>query len=92
MMSFIKSGSETRIYRISSGNKLDGIYDGRLSQHNSLTFFDDDTKFFTQFSNVRVNSLQRYLNDYPKFHTKYSKPSKRKVPAKSKARSLITSL
>ena len=51
MMSFIKSGSETRIYRISSGNKLDGIYDGRLSQHNSLTFFDDDTE------NILLNFL-----------------------------------
>ena len=46
MMSFIKSGSETRIYRISSGNKLDGMYDGTLSQHNSLTSFDDDTENF----------------------------------------------
>ena len=45
-MSFIQSGSETRIYRIFSGNNLDGIYDGWLSQHNSLTSFDDDAEIF----------------------------------------------
>ena len=28
MMSFVQSGSETKIYRISSDNKLDGMYDG----------------------------------------------------------------
>ena len=27
-MSFIQSGNETRIYRISSDNKLDGMYGG----------------------------------------------------------------
>ena len=43
-MSFIKSGSETRIYRIFSDNKLDGMYVGYLSQHNSLTSFDDDVE------------------------------------------------
>ena len=46
MMSFIQSGSETRIYRIFSGNNLDGICDGWLSQHNSLTSFDDDAEIF----------------------------------------------
>ena len=47
-MSFMQSGSETRIYRISSDNNLDGMYGGRgqLSQHNSLTSFDDDAENF----------------------------------------------
>ena len=46
MMSFIQSGSETRIHRIFSDNKLDGMYVGQLSQHNSLTSFDDDAEIF----------------------------------------------
>ena len=46
MMSFIQSGSETGIYRTFGDNKLDGMYVGYLSQHNSLTAFDDDTEIF----------------------------------------------
>ena len=54
-MSFIHSGSETRTYRISSGNKLDGMY-GSITQHNSLmkivlTSFDGDAE------NVLHNSV-----------------------------------
>ena len=37
-------------------------------------------KFFTQFSDVCVNSYHRYLYGYPKLYTKYSKPSKLEVP------------
>ena len=51
MMSFIQSGSETRIHRIFSDNKLDGMYVGQLSQHNFLTSFDDDEE------NVLLNFL-----------------------------------
>ena len=46
MMSFIQSGSETRICRISSDNKLDDMYGGQLSQHNSLTSSNDDAENF----------------------------------------------
>ena len=46
MMIFIQSGSETKIYRISSDNKLDSKYGDELSQHNSLTSFDDDAENF----------------------------------------------
>ena len=35
MMSFIQSGSETRIYRIFSDIKLNGMYGGQLSQYSS---------------------------------------------------------
>ena len=45
-MGFIQNASETRIYRISYGNKLDGIYGGCLSEHNSLTSFHDDADIF----------------------------------------------
>ena len=34
-MSFIQSGSETRIYRIPSDIKLNGMYGGQLFQYNS---------------------------------------------------------
>ena len=51
MMSYKQSGIETRIYRIFSDNKLDGMYVGQLSQHNSLTSFDDDVE------NVLLNFL-----------------------------------
>ena len=50
MMSFIQSGSEARIYRISSDDKLDSIYGGLVPQQNSLTSFDDDVE------NVCANS------------------------------------
>ena len=80
-MSFIQSESETRIYRISSDNKLDDMYGGQLSQHNSLTSFDDDAE----------NVLLNFLMYVQIASTKYSKPSKLKVPTKSKARSLRTS-
>ena len=36
MMSFIDSGSEIRIYRVSSGNKLDGI---ALYIYDSINLF-----------------------------------------------------
>ena len=49
-MSFIQSGSETRICRISSDDKFNGIYGDQLSQHNSWTSFDDDRgKFLSNF-------------------------------------------
>ena len=51
MMSFMQGGIETRIYRIFSDNKLDGMYVGQLSQHNLLTSFDDDAE------NVLLNFL-----------------------------------
>ena len=54
MMSFIQNGNETRIYRIFSGNKLDGMYCGQLSQHNSLTSFDDKAETF--FMYVQMDS------------------------------------
>ena len=41
-MSFMQSGSETKTYRIFCDNRLDGMYVGHLSQHNSLTSFDED--------------------------------------------------
>ena len=66
MMSFVQSGSETKMYRISSDNKLDGTYGGYANS--------------------------RYLYGYPKLYTKYSKPSKLKVPTKSKASSLRKTL
>ena len=57
MLNFIQSGSETGIYRIFGGNKLDVMYVGQLSQHKFLTSFDDDAEFFfTQFSNVCASS------------------------------------
>ena len=43
-MSFKQRGSETRIYRISSDNKLDGMYGGELSQHNLLDYPKLNTK------------------------------------------------
>ena len=46
MMSFIQSEIETRIYRISSGNKLDDMHGGQLSQRNPVTPFDDDAENF----------------------------------------------
>ena len=80
MMSFIQSGSETRIYRIFSDNKLDGMYVGQLSQHNSLTSFDDDAESFLLnfLMYVQVASTDIYiLYGYPKLYTKQSKkPSK----------------
>ena len=52
MMNFNHSGSETRIYSVSSGNNMDGtIYDSKQHIHDSITlikkslaFFDGDTK------------------------------------------------
>ena len=41
-----KNGKNYRIYRISSDNKLDSMYGGKLSQRNSLTCFDDHAEFF----------------------------------------------
>ena len=41
-----KNGKNYRIYRISSDNKLDGMYGGKLSQRNPLTCFDDHAEFF----------------------------------------------
>ena len=46
MMSLIQSGSEPGSYRIFGDNKLDGMYVGKLSQHNSLTSFADDEEIF----------------------------------------------
>ena len=85
MMSLIQSGSDTRIYRISSENKLDGMYGGQPSQHKSLTSFDDDAESFPIY--LQIASTYGCL----KLHTKYSKPLKLKVPTKSKATSLRTS-
>ena len=45
-MRFMHKGSEARIYRISSGIKLDGMYGDQLCQHNFLTSFDNDTEYF----------------------------------------------
>ena len=93
MMSFIQSGSETGIYRIFGDNKVDGIYVGQLSQHNSLISFHDDAEIFLLnfLIYVQVASTDIYIiYGYPKLYTKKSKPSK--LPTKSKARSLRTSL
>ena len=79
MMSLIQSGSDTRI---SSENKLDGVYSGQPSQHKSLTSFDDDAESFPMY--VQIASTYGYL----KLHTKCSKPLKLKVRTKSKAASL----
>ena len=81
MMSLIQSGSDTRIYRISSENKLDGMYGAQPSRHKSLTSFDDDAESFPMY--VQIASTYGYL----KLHTKYSKPLKLKVPTKSKDQS-----
>ena len=59
MMSFIQSGSETRIYRIFSGKKLDGMYGGWLSQHNSLTSFDDNAEIFLMYK--QIDSTDIYM-------------------------------
>ena len=61
-MGFIQSGSETRIYRIFIDNKLDDLYIGQLSQHNSLTSFDYDAQnvlltFDDEAENVLLNFL-----------------------------------
>ena len=93
IMSFIQSGSETRIYRISSDNKLDAMYGGQLSQYKSLTSFDDDAEnilpSFLMY--VQIAGTNIYICSL-KLHTKCSKPSKLNVPTKSKAIFLKTSL
>ena len=63
MMSFIQSKSDTRIYRISSGTKLDGMYCGQLSQHNSLTSLDDDAEnFLVNFLvHMQIASINLYM-------------------------------
>ena len=45
-MGFIQTGSDTRIYRISSDNKLNGMYGGLLYQYNSWKSSDDDAENF----------------------------------------------
>ena len=59
MMSFIQNGSETRIYRIFSGKKLDGMYGDWLSQHNSLTSFDDNAEIFLMYK--QIDSTDIYM-------------------------------
>ena len=63
MMCFIQSKSGTRIYRISSGTKLDGMYCGQLSQHNSLTSLDDDAEnFLLNFLvHLQITNINLYM-------------------------------
>ena len=78
-LSFNLSGSETGIYRIFGDNKLDDMsVVGQLSQHNSLTSFDDDAESFLLnfLMYVQVASTDIYiLYGYPKLYTKQSKKS-----------------
>ena len=61
-------------------------------QHNSLTSFDDDAEDFLRNFLMYVQIASTDIYGYPKLYTKHRKPSKLKVPTKSKARSLRTSL
>ena len=73
MMSLIQSGSEPGSYRIFGDNKLDGMYVGKLSQHNSLTSFADDEEIFLLnfLMHVQVASTDIYiLYECLKLHTK----------------------
>ena len=78
MMSFIQSGSETGIYRIFGDNKLDGMYVGQLSQHNSLTSFDHDARSFSlnflmhiQVASTHIYILYGYYKTEQAFKTTY---------------------
>ena len=94
MMSFIESGSETRTYRISSGNKLYVMYGGLLPQHNSLTSFDGDAENFllkflmyVQIASTDVSmATQNWIQKVLKLKVKL------KLPTKSIVRSLWASL
>ena len=63
MMRLIQSESKTGIYRISSNNKLDGIYGGQQSQHNSLaSFYDNAQNFLLNFlMYVQIVSTDIYM-------------------------------
>ena len=76
LMSFIHSGSETRIYRISSNKKCDGWYIA-ISQHKTLikkmflTSFDKDTETFWKKLDI--------YNDYPKLKSAFEFQSNRET-------------
>ena len=69
MISLIHSGIEVRIYRVSSGNKLDCIASNYNSLiKNVLISFDADTKnnlltilMYLKIANVFTNSKHIYL-------------------------------
>ena len=59
MIGFIWSGSEPRIYKISSGNKFNGMSGDYFSENHFIIFWWWRIKFFIRFSKV----LQRASTD-----------------------------
>ena len=59
-MIFIHRGNETRIYRVSSGNKLDWVYDSNI-------YFDGDAEIILLSILMYFQIASTYIyNSYPK--------------------------